>query len=393
MLNLPHHQKTGLLVAAIITIGALLAALIMRSGPPQPSAAAPSEADHATAPHDDTVRLTAQQSATAGIRVARAGPADIISVTTLAGEIRWNQDRTAHVVPRVSGVVDSVATSLGQQVRRGQLLAVITSSQLSDMRSEWQASGQRRALASRTADRERRLWLAGISAEQDYQLAEQQLHESEIAERNARNKLQALGAGTAGGALGRYELRAPFDGMVVEKHLVQGESIKEDSNVFTISDLATVWAEINVTPRDLQAVRVGAAATVRAATAGTQARGTVAYVGAMLGEQNRSALARVTLANPDLAWRPGLFVTADVHGAPQAVALAVPAAALFTVEGKTSVFVPVDGGYAARPVLTGRSDGKLVEITQGLRAGDSYVAAGGNILKAELSKGGASHAH
>jgi len=140
-------------------------------------------------------------------------------------------------------------------------------------------------------------------------------------------------------------------------------------------------------------VRVGAAATVRAATAGTQARGTVAYVGAMLGEQNRSALARVTLANPDLAWRPGLFVTADVHGAPQAVALAVPAAALFTVEGKTSVFVPVDSGYAACPVLTGRSDGKLVEITQGLRAGDSYVAAGGDILKAELSKGSASHAH
>ncbi|MFX7934478.1 efflux RND transporter periplasmic adaptor subunit, partial [Acinetobacter baumannii] len=86
------------------------------------------------------------------------------------------------------------------------------------------------------------------------------------------------------------------------------EAVKEDAHVFTLSDLSTVWAEVSVAAKDLALIRVGEKVVVRSSAFEGGATGTVAYVSALLGEQTRTATARVVLSNPKLAWRPGLFV-------------------------------------------------------------------------------------
>ncbi|MCQ3971443.1 biotin/lipoyl-binding protein, partial [Klebsiella pneumoniae] len=93
----------------------------------------------------------------------------------MPGELRFDEDRTAHVVPRVAGVVESVSVNLGDQVKKGQLLAVIASQQLSEQRSELAAAEQRLRLARILFERERTLWQERISAEQDYLQAQQSL--------------------------------------------------------------------------------------------------------------------------------------------------------------------------------------------------------------------------
>ncbi len=81
---------------------------------------------------DGVVALTPEQIQTAGITLAEAGPAEIESTVQVPGEIRFNEDRTAHVVPRVAGIVERVAVSAGERVEKGQLLAVIASTDLAD---------------------------------------------------------------------------------------------------------------------------------------------------------------------------------------------------------------------------------------------------------------------
>ncbi|MEE3509711.1 biotin/lipoyl-binding protein, partial [Pseudomonas sp. 10C3] len=88
-------------------------------------------------------------------------------------------------VPRVPGVVESVHVNLGQTVKKGQLLAVIASQQISDQRSEQAAAQRRLELARTTYERERQLWQDKISAEQDFLQARQALQEAEIAVSNA----------------------------------------------------------------------------------------------------------------------------------------------------------------------------------------------------------------
>lgn len=370
------------------------------STPASASAAAAAPAQAADQPH--VIKLTPEQVHQAGIGIATAGPAPLRGSIDFPGEIRFNDDRTAHVVPRVAGVAQAVPANLGEQVARGQVLAVIASTALAEQRSELLAAQRREALARATYAREKTLWQEKISAEQDYQQARTALEEAQIAVQNARQKLVAIGASESagkdgkdgkGGSLNQFALRAPFDGIIVEKHLSLGEAVKEDASVFTISDLTSVWAEFVVSARDLDQVRVGETVRIRSTASETQAEGKVSYVGALLGEQTRTAKARVTLSNPGMAWRPGLFVTVSVLGAATQVPVTVEADAVQQVDGHSAVFVAVPGGFAVQPVKTGRSGDKLVEITEGLQDGARYAAANSFILKSELGKASAGHEH
>lgn len=398
-MTIEPKKKQILNIAAILAIGILLGTLILLTGDNASRDAhghAEGEQRHAqgVAGKPAFAAFNDEKIRTAGIALATAAPATIRNTVTLPGEIRLNQDRTAHVVPRLAGVVQSVSADLGQRVKKGDVLAVLASTQLSEQRSELLAAQQRLSLAQHTFQREKELWEEKISAEQDYLQARQNQQEAQIAVQNARQKLSALGAdGGTSGAFNRYELRAPFDGIVVEKHLAPGEAVAEDANVFTISDLATVWAEIAVPARDLNIVRVGETVTVRATAFDSSAQGRISYVGSLLGEQTRTAQARVTLANPDGSWRPGLYVNVEIATQEAEVPIAVAAEAVHEIDGKRVVFVRTADGFAPQPVKTGREDDRYVEIVEGLPAGASYAAEGSFAVKSELGKAEAEHAH
>jgi len=343
------------------------------------------------------IKLTDQQIKEMGITTQTADAAHIRSIVTLPGEIRFNEDKTSHVVPRLTGVVEAISANLGDHVKKGQVLVTIASTGLAEQRSELLSAQKRLELACSTYAREKHLWEAKISAEQDYLQARQVMNEAEIAVHNAQQKLMALGASPTVSAnsdsLNRYEIRAPFDGRVVEKHLALGEAVKEDASIFTISDLSTVWAEIIVSAKDLNVVRVGDKVTIKATAFESTTSGTVSYVGELMGEQTRTAKARVTLENPQMAWRPGLFITVEVVAKETEVPVAVASDAIQTVNDKPTIFIRVPGGFIAQPITTGLFDGKVTEIVTGLKPGTEYAVNGSFVLKSEQGKEGASHEH
>lgn len=399
-------KKSTFSIVTVLAVGALLALAILfwKKEPAAEQGEGGSEHAEETAEkspgaekgHDDKpglVEMTPQQAQSAGIVLATASAASIDSAVILPGEVRFNEDRTAHIVPRVAGVVESVAASLGQNVRKGQELAVIASADLAELRSSALGADRRLELAKTTYEREKKLWQDRISAEQDYLQARQAYQEAQIEAQSAKSKLTALGATPASGSVNRYVLRAPFSGVVVEKHLTQGEAVKEDADAFLISDLSSVWVEIVVAPKDLEYVRVGQPVTIKSSAGTATVSGKVSYVGSLLGEQTRTATARVVIDNPGAAWRPGLFVNvALVRGKTQAP-VTVQAEAIQTIEGKPVVFVQAPNGFLAQPVTVGASDGELTQIVDGMTAGTPYVATGSFVVKAQQAKGSAEHAH
>ncbi len=407
--------RQPVLIAIIILVGAILGALILTSNASesagfghdeqgQTSETKPSEesghTDEGGETHEDEeqhereVAFTDAQIDAAGITMATAGSARIRDAIQLPGEIVFNANRTAQLVPRLSGVVQAVQVELGQEVSQGDVLALIASPELSERRSTLSAAQKRLTLATTTYERERLLWKEKISAEQDYLQARQQLQEAQIAAADALEQLQALGTDAGEpGSFNRLEVRAPFDGMVIEKSIALGETVAADAPIFKISDLSTVWADIIVPAEALGTVRVGSNATVSATAFESQTEGTVSYVGSLLGQQNRAATARITLRNPDGAWRPGLFVNVDVSSSEEEVPVAVEPAAIHTLEEETVVFVRHNNEFVAQPVTTGRRDAQDVEIVAGLEAGARYAVNNSFVIKSELGKGSASHSH
>ena len=192
-----------------------------------------------------------------------------------------------------------------------------------------------------------------------------------------------------------YPLRAPFDAMVIEKHITLGEKLGDESSAFTIADLATVWVDLNVFQKDLPLVKQGQPVTVSVGPANGRVTGKISYVGPIVGERTRTALARVVLNNTSGKMRPGTFVTADVLVDKIAAKVVVPKDIIQDLDDKATVFVSTDHGFEPRTVSFGLVNDVVVEITSGLRPGERIVTKNGFRLKAELQKvaGGAQAGH
>lgn len=398
------NKQQAKVIAVMLVLALVLAAVVLlrdRGSAEQDSHGEHAEEQHGEAnaghpdkAHDDgVIRFTDAQVTTAGITLATAGPRHLDTFIRMPGQIMLNQDRTAHVTPRAAGAVESAPASLGQRVKKGQVLATIASADVASQRGALLAAERRLATARSVHASEKMLYEEKVSARQDLIRAEQELREAEIAVQAARQQLQALGAGGGGEASNRLQIRAPFDGVIVEKHIALGEVVGADTRVFTISDLSTVWADVVVPARDLDIVREGTGAVIRSIAAGTTAPGKVSFVSSLIGEESRSATARVVLDNPGSAWRPGLAVNVDIVTGSSDVPVAVERAALQTVDARQVVYRRVQDGFVAQPVATGRSDASHVEITSGLQAGQQYAAAGSFAVKAEQGKGEAGHDH
>ena len=197
--------------------------------------------------------------------------------------------------------------------------------------------------------------------------------------------------------LGWYALRAPFAGVVTAKHIVLGEKVGDDTDAFMVADLSNVWVDLSVYQKELPHVRESQDVQIVVGDQIPVANGKISFVSPVVDATTRTALARVVLPNPDGAYRPGLFVTAEVAVFSSRVRVLVPAEAVQQIEESTVVFVPDADGLEPRAVTLGRSSRTHVEITSGLKPGERYVSEGAFQLKAAIVTAGlgahAGHGH
>ncbi len=397
------HRYASVQRAAIFSGLLLLTAMIFTAcgsgGSPPANNAGLADEGHE---EDGFVRLTADELKEFEIDVGMAVPGTLSVAVMFPGEVKINQDRFAHIVPRIAGFVHSTNKSVGDVVRAGEVLAVLDSRDLADIKADYLARLERLELAEATFERESTLYQKKISSEQEYLEARQALAEAHIALRSSRQKLLALGFSETyievlpeqgGHALVHYELMASLSGVVIEKHISQGEALSADAEAFAIADLRTVWVDLNVFQKDLDLVREGQQVDIVTTSRQLRGRGTIKYVRPIVGEETRTAIARIVLNNEDGRWKPGLFVSGSIAVNNIEVSLIVPRSALITMDGQTVVFVQTDEGFAPQPVTIGRENETQAEVIEGLEPGTLYVMRGGFALKAELEKSDLSEGH
>jgi cobalt-zinc-cadmium efflux system membrane fusion protein len=189
-----------------------------------------------------------------------------------------------------------------------------------------------------------------------------------------------------------YSIRAPIDGVVVERNANPGESVAEGV-LFTLADVSSVWIELQVFHRDVGRVKRGQEVRIGDFEGEAADTGRVVYVAPVGAPASQSVLARVLVPNADAHLAPGLYVTGEVVVARNAVPLAVPLSALQTFRDRTVVFEQVGDTYEVRMVELGRRDAERVEVLAGLAAGAVVVTGNSYLVKADIEKSGASHDH
>ncbi len=343
------------------------------------------------------------------IKLAQAQSGVINKTLSLTGEVIVAPERLYHVVPRVSGVVRQVFKHLGDKVKAGDLLATLSSRDLADAKAEFVATDSLLKLANTNLKRERDLYKSKVTAKREYLAARQVQVEMSIKRKAAEQRLSAIGLTekailsilrNVDKDLTLYELRAPAEGVIIEKHATQGEVLENNNRSFTVADLSQVWVNLTVYQKDLPFMEQGQQVSISTRFGSTDKQPTsvsrISWLSPVFDEKTRSAIARVVIDNTDGQWRPGLFINAKVAIEKKQAEIVIPLSALQTVEGKTIVFVQhEDGGFEPQAVQTGRRDFQQVEIIHGLKQGQTYVSQNVFSLKAQLQKGefGEGHSH
>ncbi|MCB2201003.1 efflux RND transporter periplasmic adaptor subunit [bacterium] len=350
------------------------------------------------------VHFTLDQLEEFGIQLAIAGSGTLYREIDLPGDVRINTDRMAHVTPLVPGNVWKINVREGDHVRAGDVLAVLHSQQLADAKSIYLESLEQLRLADSNYQRVKSLHDDGITSVEELQSAERDLQQARIELRTAEQTLHAMNIDEDRIArlpkeenleLSHYELRAPMDGEVIRRSLVNGQRVGDMDEGFVIADLSRVWVEGDLYPRDLGLVRKGMKVRIDAGYGIPTAEGYLDYVGPIVGEETRTARVRAEIDNVDGRFNPGLFVTIHVFTEPVEVAVAVPKSALVQLENEPHLYVQEGDEYHPVQVQIGMENGSLLEIREGLEAGQTYVSDNAFVLKAEQGKSafGDGHAH
>ena len=185
------------------------------------------------------------------------------------------------------------------------------------------------------------------------------------------------------------ELKAPIDGIVIERNQAVGELVDKTSAVYVISDPADLWVIAEIKERDLAAVKVGqeASFTVLAYPAETF-RGKVVRIANKVETDSRTVEARIEVRNDDGRLKPGMFADVEITTTVMKDVLVISDAALQTDEDKQVVFLALGGSkFEKREVKLGLEQHGRVQVLEGIKPGDKVVTEGSFILKSEMLKG------
>ncbi|HYC54210.1 MAG TPA: efflux RND transporter periplasmic adaptor subunit [Candidatus Binatia bacterium] len=302
---------------------------------------------------------------------------DVVAVLDLEDfELRLEQSRTALAQARAqlgvpadgsADVIDPEKTSLVRQAR-----AVLDQARSARARvASLQPHG-----ATSTAEVER------TAAEM--RVAEARLQEAmqEVRNRQAQVAERRAAVRIAEQQLEKATLRAPFDGVVRERHLSIGAYLTVGAEVVTIVRVHPLRLRLAVPEKETAAIAVGQKVQVSLGDR-TSAAGKVVRISPAVDETTRTLMVEAEIPNPAGTLRPGAFATAEIITDPDLPAVLVPSSSLVVFAGVTRVLGVQEGKIVEKRVRVGRKQGERSEILEGIAAGEKIVAEPGNLASGQ----------
>jgi membrane fusion protein, heavy metal efflux system len=273
--------------------------------------------------------------------LARVETRQLPIVLTAYGSVSPDVNRTIHVTSLGSGRVVEVKARLGDSVKKGQALLVISSADLASAVSDYQKARADEALARKALDRAQLLYDRGAFAQKDLEAAQNAEDKAKVDVQTAEQRVLVLG-GDPTRPSSLIELRAPVAGTIVEQNVAGFEgvkSIENTPNLFTIADLSQVWALCDVYENDLNDVRLGDATEIRLnAYPDKVFHGKVGDISRVLDPNTRSAKVRIVLSNAGGSLRPGMYAVATFRSRKLRTFSVVPSTAIMRLQDKDWIF-------------------------------------------------------
>jgi cobalt-zinc-cadmium efflux system membrane fusion protein len=383
-------------VAALAAAVVLCIVVLLHVVPALGSHDAPSEAPPAP---PGTFRATPLQLKS--FTVATVALRGFVSEELTEGKIAVNGDRSTPVFSPYSGRVTRILAGPGDVVKAGAPLALLEASEFVGAQNDLAAALSQVRLARINETRKHAVYDAKGGSLQDWQQAQADLAAAEAAFNAVRNRLRILGKSDADiDALERSHamspgaaITAPIAGVIVDRQLGPGQFLQAAAGtpVFTIADPASVWLLANVREADAAVVHVGQAVDVAVLAYPERTfRAQLTYVSPSVDSATHRLAVRAVVPNPDGALKPEMFATFRILTSDSADAPGVPDSAVVYEGDSAHVWVLSDGGTLTyRAIKPGRNNSGMVEVLEGLKAGERIVTKGALFIDQAASAPGA----
>jgi cobalt-zinc-cadmium efflux system membrane fusion protein len=306
--------------------------------------------------------------------VSRAVPDRLSGTCVVSPDV----DRAVPVNALGGGRVAELKARLGDRVRKGQTLVVISSPDLSTALSDHLKAVADEALAHKQLNRSRLLYEHGSIAQKDLEAAEDAEQKAQVDLRATADRVRMLG-GDPALPTPYIELKAPIDGTIIEQNVTPAAGVKSPDNapnLFTIADLSRVWVLCDVYENDLPRAHVGQMAHVRLNAYPDRAfAGRIGNISQVLDPNTRAAKVRVEMDNAGGVMRPGMFAVAELESTSLQSHLTVPATAIVQMHDADWVFVRTAPNAFRRVQVQsgGEIEPGVQEILRGLSPGQEVV--------------------
>ena len=319
------------------------------------------------------------------VKLATVGMSDIRETLRIPGSVQVDEQRMARIGASVTGRITDIDVVLGQDVKQGQVLATVNSTELAQNQLLYIKAMQQISLQTKAVERARLLLNADVISAAEVQRREAELSAAQAELNAARDQLMILGMSS--GAIAQLSksgqihsfssVSARLAGTIISRKVNLGQVVQPAEELFIVADLSHVWAVAEVPEQQVGLIQEGEEVMIEIpALNNRQFKGKLIYVGDIVNPQTRTVTVRTDLENADDTIKPDMLVSMVVQSLPTPK-LAVPMQGIVRENDRDHVFVQISPNkFRLREVVLGPEFQGMATVESGLVAGDVVVADG-----------------
>lgn len=328
------------------------------------------------------------------IKLGTVSRMELSDTLRVAGQVDFDEQRVTRIGATVTGRVTELTAMLGQQVKVGDTLAVLNSTELGAAQLSYMKARAQAQLNERNVERAQQLFAADVIGSAELQRRESELSISRAEMRAAADQLRVLGVSsksleklTSTGAINSVSpVVATMAGTVVERLVAQGQVVQPSEVMFTVADLSRVWVEAEVPEQQAAAVQPGQTIQVEIPALGQQLTAKLIFIADTVNPMTRTIMVRSELDNSDRSLKPAMLATVLIQGRPTA-RLVVPDTAIVRENNKDYLFVEVGPQqFKLTEVALGSAIGTMRPVLGGVAEGTKVVTEGAFHLNNERKR-------
>ena len=331
----------------------------------------------------------------AQLQLADVSIRPVAETLRVAGRIDFDEQRLARIGATVTGRVTQIDALLGQEVKKGEVLARLNSSELSSQQLAYLKARSQLELNRRNAERAKALYEADVIAAAEVQRRASEYQISVAETRAAADQLHILGVSPAAverlGKDGAVDSVTPvvatLAGVVVERKLAQGQVVQPADTLFVVADLSRLWAVAQVPEQQVSQVKVGQSVSIEVPALGNERLvGKLIFVGQTINPETRTVLVRTELDNHDGRLKPAMLASMLIE-AKAVERMVVPSSAVVRESDEDHVFVAEgDGVFRLLKVKLGPEQAGMRVVLSGLKGSEKLVVNGAFHLNNERNR-------